>query len=166
MTTVQPTGKFAFAFAASVALAACGPDAAREEARQDGAYFIDSETGEISASAQTAEGSTKVRSGAQVPVDLPAGFTIYPGARVIGNTVFDQGQGRGAFVTIESADTPEQIAAFYLKQARDAGVNIEMQMSINEGRMIGGESADGVTFSLMATPVSQGTQAQLSVGKM
>ncbi len=161
MRTIRSVGTAACGCAALLALSACGTEAAQESS-----YTIDSETGEISASASTADGATTVRSGAQVPLDLPAGFTLYPGAKVIGNTVFDQGDGRGAFVTMESADTPEQIAAFYIGQARAAGVNIEMQMPINEGRMAGGESPDGLTFSLMAVPIAGGTQAQLSVGMM
>ncbi len=160
MRAVRSTSAFAWPSAALLGLSACGSEAAGE-----GAYTIDSNSGEITASAQTAEGSTAVRSGALVPVDLPAGFTIYPGAKVIGNTVFDQREGRGAFVTIESADTPEQIAAFYTRQARAAGVSVEMQLPINDGRMVAGESAQGITFSLMATPVPAGTQAQLSVGE-
>ena len=37
-------------------------------------------------------------------------------------------------------------------------------MSVNEGKIIGGQSPDGLTFSIVATPEGAGTTAQLTVG--
>ena len=40
-----------------------------------------------------------------------------------------------------------------------------MEMSTNGGRMIGGESNEGLTFSIIASPEEEGTTAQLAVGE-
>ncbi|MGB3472849.1 MAG: hypothetical protein WBA51_18685 [Erythrobacter sp.] len=153
--------------AASLALAACGGETSGTFEGQDGEtgeYTINTETGEASATIETEDGTATVRSGSSVPVDLPGGFTIYPGAKVENNTVFSQGEGQGAFVTLISEDSAEEITDFYRKQAEAAGVEIQVEANINNGKTVGGESPDGLTFSINASPAGDSTRAQLAIG--
>ena len=132
---------------------------------ETGEYTVDTSTGEATATITTEDGTTTLRSGANVPVDLPAGFTAYPGAEIVSNTVVQQGRGSGNLLTMTSADSPEKVAAFYKAQAESAGVTIQMEMATNGAQIIGGESDEGLTFSIMASPTDAGTSAQLTVGE-
>jgi len=154
----------------ALALVACGSETSgtiEGEDGETGEYAIDRATGEASATIETAEGTTTVRSGSNVPVDLPGGFSVYPGADVVSNTVVKQGEGSGTLVTLSSDDSPAEVAAFYKDQAEKAGVAIQMEINSNGAQIIGGESDDGLTFSIMASAGSEGdgTTAQLTVGK-
>ena len=40
-----------------------------------------------------------------------------------------------------------------------------MNMATNGGQIVGGQSEDGLTFSLLATPTPDGSSAQLTVGQ-
>lgn len=148
-------------------LAACGGQSGTFETEdgESGEYRIDGATGETSISVETEDGTATVRGGADVPVQLPDGFSIYPGAEVVTNIVFDQGANGGSMVTLQSDDSPQEIADFYRKQAEAAGIEIQINAQINGGAMVGGESADGMTFSVNATPDGDGTTAQLAVGR-
>ncbi len=148
-------------------LAACGSETSGTFEGEDGEvgeYTIDESTGETTATITTEEGTMTMRSGSDVPVDLPGGFTVYPGAEVVSNTVVNQGQGSGNLVTMTSPDSPQEVAAYYKSQAEAAGITIQMEMATNGMQMIGGESQDGLTFSVMASPADEGTSAQLTVG--
>lgn len=150
-------------------LTACGSERSGEFTTEDGEtaqYTIDSETGETSATIKTGDGTATLRSGADVPVDLPGGFSIYPGAKVVTNTVVSHDDGKGNMLMLETADSPDEVVAHYRKQAQAAGIDIQLEMSMNEGKMIGGEGPDGTTFSLNATDDGEGlTQAQLILGQ-
>lgn len=153
----------------TLVLAACGSETSgtfEGEDGETGEYTIDRATGETNATIETEDGTTTVRSGSNVPVDLPAGFSVYPGAEVVSNTVVKQGQGSGTLVSLESTDSPDKVAAYYKAQAEDAGITIQMEMTTNGMQMVGGESEDGLTFSIMASPGDDGgTNAQLTVGQ-
>ncbi|MEM7690188.1 MAG: hypothetical protein AAF291_14310 [Pseudomonadota bacterium] len=149
-------------------LAACGSQQSGTIEGDDGEtgeYTIDTATGEATATIETEDGTATLRSGSNVPVDLPAGFTVYPGANVVSNTVVRQAGGSGNLLTMQSGDSPEKLAEFYKSQAESAGVKIEMEMATNGAQIIGGQSDDGLTFSIMASPTEDGTTAQLTVGK-
>ncbi|MEM7702272.1 MAG: hypothetical protein AAF251_10085 [Pseudomonadota bacterium] len=158
--------KLALASAVTLALSACSSGTIEDEdGEQTGEYTVNQITGETSATIETEDGTTTVRSGSSVPVDLPGGFTVYPGANVISNTVVKQGEGSGTLVTMSSNDSPGEVAAFYKDQAEKAGITIQMEMKTNGAQIIGGESGDGLTFSIMASPTEDGTTAQLTIGK-
>jgi hypothetical protein len=150
-----------------LALAACGSQSSgtiEGEDGETGEYTIDNSTGEANFTVKTEDGTVTMRSGSDVPVDLPGGFTVYPGADVVSNTMVNQGQGTGNLVTITSPDSPQDVVAYYKSQAEAAGITIQMEMATNGMQMIGGESEDGLTFSVMASPAEEGTSAQLTVG--
>ncbi|MEO0589725.1 MAG: hypothetical protein AAFZ11_04105 [Pseudomonadota bacterium] len=148
-------------------LAACGSQDTGTLTGEDGEageYTIDTRTGETTASIETDEGTATLRSGNTVPVDLPEGFSAYPRAEVLTNTIVSQATGSGALVTMMSDDGPETIAAFYKGQAQDSGIEIQMEISTNGTQILGGQSPSGLTFSMIASPGAEGTTVQLTVG--
>ncbi|WP_156423759.1 hypothetical protein [Erythrobacter sp. YT30] len=129
-----------------------------------GEYTVDSESGETAVTVETGEGTATMRSGTDVPVDLPGGFTIYPGAKVASNTIVSHGEGEGSMVILETDATPAELAEFYGAQAKDAGVEIQMDMTTGDTKMLAGETAEGLVFSLNATRQGDLTTAQVMVG--
>ena len=154
--------------ALALALAACGSGTSgtfEDENGETGSYQVDRDGDETTATVKTADGTMRMRSGADVPVDLPRGFSIYPGATIISNTTFDGEQGKGALVSIESSDAAAELVDFYKGQAEKAGVDIEMEMTAGDMSMIGGRTDGGTTFSFTATREEAKTTGQLMVGE-
>ena len=129
-----------------------------------GSYSIDEDGGTATATIKTDDGTAVMRSGQDVPIDLPDGFTIYPGAKVVSNTTFSQADSSGSLIVLESEAEPDEIAAHYRKQAEAAGIDIQLEMSVNGGKMIGGEGPGGQVFSLNANSDGGKTSAQLMLG--
>ena len=157
--------------ALALTLTACGSE--REgtfttEEGDTGEYSIDTDTGETSMTIETEDGVATLRAGPDVDAELPGGFSIIDGAEVMSNTVVDAADGKGALVTFNSDKSPEEIADLYRAQAESAGVEIQIETSINGGKMLGGEGPDGLTFSILAYPNEEeggeGTLANLTVG--
>ncbi|MBD2841281.1 hypothetical protein [Erythrobacter rubeus] len=153
---------------AATLLSACGSETSGEFTTADGEtgeYSIDNSTGETTATIETADGTATLRSGADVPVDLPDGFSLYPGASVVTNTVVNQGEGtRVVLLSFESNDSPEDIADYYKDQAEAAGIAIEVDATINGGRMLAGKAQDGSVFAVNATAEDGKTSGQLTTG--
>lgn len=153
--------------AATLGLAACGSEKSgtfTDEDGNTGEYTVDSDSGETAVTVETDEGTATMRSGTDVPVDLPGGFTIYPGAKVASNTIVSHGEGEGSMVILETDATPDELAAYYGAQAKDAGVEIQMDMTTGETKMLAGETKEGLVFSLNATRQGDLTTAQIMVG--
>jgi hypothetical protein len=148
-------------------LPACGSDPAPGvQGGESGTYAVDTAGEGVSARMETADGTATMRSGADVPVDLPDGFTVYPGAQVTANTVFEEPGSKGALLTMEADAAPEAMIAFYRRQAEGAGVDLTLDMTTDSMRMIGGKAPDGSPFSFTATPSADGpTTAQLMAGE-
>ncbi|MBV7266576.1 hypothetical protein [Erythrobacter ani] len=153
---------------AAAFLSACGSESSGEFTIEDGGageYSIDSSTGETTATIETADGTATLRSGADVPVDLPDGFSLYPGATVVTNTVVNQGEGtRVVLLSFESDDSAEDVASYYRAEAEGAGIAIEVDATINGGRMLAGKAQDGSVFALNATTDEGKTTGQLTTG--
>ena len=149
-------------------LAACGSETSGEIVTgegETGEYTIDRASGETSASIETPDGTATMRSGANVPVDLPDGFSLYPGAKVITNTVVDHADNKGNMVTFETGDSPKKVAAYYRKQAEAAGIKVQIDATINGGSMIAGDDGKGLSFSINASETEGTTSAQLMIGR-
>ena len=160
--------RLAIAGAAALLLAGCGSEQSGTVEGEDGKvahYTVDESSGEVSATIETTDGTATMRSGADVPVELPRGFSIYPGAEVLTNTVFKQADANGALVTMEADASPEEMIAFYREEAEEAGVEIAMNMNTDTMQMIGGDTQDGATFSFTATRKGGKTTGQLMVGE-
>lgn len=155
-----------FIFAGALALSACGSEQSGTIETEDGeaTYAVDQDNGETTATITTDEGTVRMRSGENVPVDLPNGFTLLTGARVVSNTSIDQGEGKGSLVIFETDASMDDVTAHYRKQAEDAGVKINVQLTTDAGRMLAGQSEDGRSFSLNASEEDGKTVATLMVG--
>ncbi|KEO91965.1 hypothetical protein EH31_04640 [Erythrobacter longus] len=155
--------------AAACSLAACGSEQSATISGEDGEnveYTINDEDGETSMTVATPDGNVTMRTGANVPVDLPGGFSLIPDAEVISNTVIDQGDTKGALLTFRSDKTPDSITEFYRAEAQAGGFDIQIETSMTGSRMIGGESkAKGMTFSVTATSDGEGTTGQLTISE-
>ena len=82
---------------AALGLAACGSETSGEfttEDGKDGEYTIDKETGETSMTITDEDGEASLRAGSNVPVNLPDGFTLFPGSKVVNNAVVNQPDGQ------------------------------------------------------------------------
>ncbi|TRD12193.1 hypothetical protein FGU71_10195 [Erythrobacter insulae] len=153
---------------AMAALCACGAetsDTVTSEDGQEGEYSIDSDSGEATATIDTPEGTATFRSGADVPVDLPSGFALYPGATVTSNSRFDQETGtKVVLLSFESDDSPEAIADFYRESANKAGFEILVDATMNGGVLITGKGKSGGVFTLSTSTQDGKTSAQLTTG--
>ncbi|MEQ5788647.1 hypothetical protein J3454_12150 [Erythrobacter sp. NFXS35] len=158
----------AMAGGAMLVLVACGSETSGEFTTEDGnaEYTIDGDSGETSMTIRGKDGTATLRSGADVPADLPDGFSLYPGAKVITNTVVDQPDGKGTMVMFETEAAADKVMAHFRQQAEDAGFAIQIDANMNGSLMIGGErKADGSTLSVTATPgEGDATTGQLIIG--
>lgn len=156
---------------AALLLASCGSsEESGEFTTQDGEageYTIDRETGETRMSLETDEGTATLRSGKDVPVDLPGGFSLYPGSRVTSNSVIEQGERTGSMVLFEVDDPPEDVIAHFRKQAEAAGVELQMDARMGESLMLAGENeAESLAFQASVTRSEGNTTGQLFIGRM
>jgi len=155
------------ASSAAFSLAACGSsETSGEFTTEDGEtaeYTIDKDTGETSMTVEGPDGTATLRSGADVPVSLPAGFSLFPGSKVITNTVVNQPGGQGTMVMFEADAAADTVIAHYRDQAKAAGFAIQIEMNTNGTLMIGAERAsDGSTLSITAT----GNQEDATTGQI
>ncbi len=136
-------------------LTACGSETSGEFTTEDGKnaeYTIDKDSGETSMTIKGEDGEATLRSGADVPVTLPDGFSLYPGSKVVTNTVVNQPDGQGTMITFEADASAEDVVKHYRDQAKAAGFDIQLEMNTNGTRMIGGEIKDkGSSLSVTAT---------------
>jgi hypothetical protein len=150
-------------------LTACGSETSGEFTTDDGEtaeYSIDKDSGETSMTVKSADGTATLRSGTDVPIDLPDGFSLYPGAKVLTNTVVNQPDGKGTMVMFETSDAADKVIAHFRKQAEQAGFDIQIDANMNGSLMIGGErKRDGSTLSVTANPIEgDATTGQLIIG--
>ena len=148
-------------------LAACGSETSGEFTTEDGKnaeYTIDKDSGETSMTIKGEDGDATLRSGANVPVSLPDGFTLFPGSRVVTNTVVDQPDGKGTMVTFEADAPAGTVLSHYRDAAKAAGFAIQLELNTNGTLMVGGErSSDGSSFSVTATD-GKPTTGQIIIG--
>ena len=157
-----------FVLTTPLLLAACGSERSGTITTDDGEtvdYTVDTGSGEASFTAETEDGKATMRTGQNVEVELPDGFSLYPGAEVVTNTTFSQNDGQGSMIIFNSDDSVEDILAHYRKQADAAGVKIEMEMKTAQGTMLAGKGPEDLVFSINANAQDGGTTAQMTVGK-
>ncbi len=156
-----------FSAMAVLGLSGCSSERSGEfttEEGDTGSYSVDPDRGETNMTITTDEGTTTLRSGSDVPIDLPLGFSVYPGAAVTSNSVVDHNGGEGSMVIFDTSDSPDEVVAFYREQAEAAGIEIKVDLTINDGRMLGGEGSDGEVFTINVSANEQGANGQLMVG--
>lgn len=147
---------FVMATGAALMLAACGSETSGEFKTEDGKnaeYTIDKETGETSMTIEGEDGEASLRAGVNVPVSLPAGFTLFPGTKVVNNAVVNQPDGQGTMITFEADAPADKVVAHYRDAAKAAGFDIQLEMNTNGTQMVAGErKADSATVSVTASP--------------
>lgn len=147
--------RIAAAIAAALLAGSCGSEDAGEFTTRTGEsaeYTIDRDSGETRMTIEQPDGPATLRSGAGVPVRLPEGFSLFPGTRVITNTLVTQPDWQGAMVIFAADGAAEAIIAHYRRQAEAAGFEIAIDATMNGSLTIGGErQRDGSTFSVTAT---------------
>ncbi|QIQ85588.1 hypothetical protein [Erythrobacter sp.] len=163
--------RIATALGGALLLAACGgQEESGEFTTEDGEtgeYTIDRDTGEARMSVETEEGTATLRSGKDVPVELPDGFSLFPGSRVTSNSVINQGERTGSMVIFEADAAPEDVIAHFREQAEAAGVEIQMDAKMGESLMVAGENeAEGLAFQASVTGDEGTTTGQLFIGRM
>ena len=142
---------------ATTLLAACNDNATTPNQRPapTASYSHDPTSGEVQARiAPRGEAAAILRSGPRVPIALPRGFTLYPGAKVIANTVVDRGDSRRILLVFETRDPLDLVTAHYRRQARDAGYALSLDLAGDRRASIGGRTAKGQGFSLSARRAS------------
>lgn len=158
--------------ASALALAACGSERSGTITNEDGEtveYSVDGSSADSATMRITGPDGEEViaRTGADAPADLPAGFSLYPGAKVLSNmTVSNAAEGTGSTISFESTDSPEKVAKFYRDQAESAGIAIQIDANMNGAHMVAGENeADETSFMVNASQNDDGlTVAQLMIG--
>lgn len=154
---------------AALLLTACGSETKGEFTTDDGKnaeYTIDKDSGETSMTITGEDGEATLRSGSDVPIKLPSGFSLFPGSKVVTNTVVSQPDGQGTMVMFEADAPADKVVAHYRDQAKAAGFAIELEMTTNGTTMIAGErKADGSSLSVTATnSETDGTSGQIIIG--
>ncbi|MEP2734730.1 MAG: hypothetical protein ABJP34_00410 [Erythrobacter sp.] len=142
--------------AAASLLAACGGSSKPAEETK---FIIDEDSGAIDAQIATDEGTATLKSGKpgkDASSELPLGFTVFPGADVVSNTTFEQKDKTVTMISLASDVGPGELVDHYRKQAEAAGIAIKLEMSVNDGQMIGGDDGKGKTFSLDTKKVGAG----------
>ena len=161
------SGAWIHASLAALLLAACGSETGEKTQASDpahGEYVIDEKTGETRMAIKVPGGTASLRSGAKVPLSLPEGYTLFPEATVVTNTVVKQPGGHWTMVAFETDAPPEDVIAHYRREAEAAGFAIEVVLDAGGTLTIGGTRAsDRATFSLTASEGAP-TTAQLTIG--
>lgn len=141
-----------FCLALSAAsLAACKEPAAPPEPTPEASFASHPASGEIRARiVPRGEAPATLRSGPKVPVSLPRGFTLYPGGKVISNTVVERNGRRRILLVFVTPDRLEEIVLFYRAEAQAAGVPLDLDLAGETRASIGGSLPGGGTVAIAA----------------
>ncbi|MEM8724949.1 MAG: hypothetical protein AAGE86_05435 [Pseudomonadota bacterium] len=158
--------------ASALALSACGSERSGTITNEDGEtveYSVDGDGDEGMTTRITGPDGEEViaRTGGDVTAELPSGFKLYPGAKIVSNTsVTNSTEGTGSMIMFESDDSPQEIADFYRAQAEKAGITIQIDADMNGNKMIAGENeAEGTSFMVNTSKEADSpTTAQLMIG--
>lgn len=158
--------KFAIA-AAVLALAACGSEKSGTVETPEGTveYSTTQDGADSTFTATTEEGEVKIASGPGQEVNWPDGFSLYPGASVVDSSTVTHAQGSGVRVVMSTPASPIQVADFYRKQAKAAGIADLSEATAGGQVLMGGKSEDGTEFNLTASGAEGTTSVNLFVAK-
>lgn len=108
------------------------------------------------------EAATVLRSGPEVPVRLPPGFTLYPGAKIVTNTVFQREDAGRILLVFETSESVDKVIHFYRMQAQLGGVPLPLDLGSREQASIGGTLPDGGKLSVSARRFGGTTRVELA----
>lgn len=107
-----------------------------------------------------------MRSGPGVPVVLPPGISVYPGARIIETTLVESGGERRILMKFETPDPVAKVMLFHRAQALAANVSLTLDLDGPDVASIGGRTAKGGDFALTAYSSGSRTRAELSLSTL
>lgn len=115
---------------------------------------------------ETESGAARIRSGVESTEALPAGFALYPGARLITSTALTtEGESnRSGMVGFETADSTDKVIAFYKEAAQRAGYQLEGEIVMPDMAMIGGKKPGAEPFQLIVNTTDGKSTATLITG--
>lgn len=148
----------------AVVLLLAGSGCSERDAPRPG--VIDSKTSEQTSGETrhtiTPRGESQVvsRSGPRVPVTLPAGFTLYPGAQVIANTIVERDGNERILVVFETTGQIADVMAFYRRQVAEAGGTFKLDVGGETRASLGGTLAQGGSFAIS---VRQGATTRVEI---
>ena len=87
---------------------------------------------------------------------LPAGFGLYPGARLGEVAGTDRADCRARVVTFKTAVAPEQVLEWYRARAAGAGYSAERHVRQSDHVLAGRNTRSGGAYYLILTPVQAG----------
>lgn len=158
----------AISLSITLPLAACGGSDTETYETEDGTVEVDRDNNDGEAEIRFTDNDgqeTVISTGSDGDVEWPDGFSLYPGASVEGHVTMDGAEGSGAMVTITTSDSAEEVLAHYRQEAEAAGIEIQMEMTSGDTRVIGGEGPDGLGFSVNATTDDGETTAMVMAGR-
>lgn len=142
----------------SLSLAACGDGSSDLFPEEDGsgsgaAINADGSSASTKTTIETSEGGTITQeTGANLAVELPAGLTLFPGAKVVANTRTSSDQGNQTTIMFESKAAPVDVIAHYKKQAEEADLELPIALTFEDSSTIAGDRAsDGLKLTVSAT---------------
>lgn len=154
------------ATAAALMLAACGSKSETEVA--SGTYTdpatgksadykvtsdVNGENGNISI--KTEDGEVNF-GGSAANAKLPAGFTLYPGAKVTGGMTASGKDGDSGLASFEVKGQAADVIAHYRKQAEAAGLKVSSEIKAGDTMMFGAEKPDGGKGGVQVTATQAG----------
>lgn len=141
----------AIGIGAAMALSACGSSESGtiDIGGDEGTYTVDSDGDGYSIQASTEDGEFSLNTGDDLDVDMPDGFTLYPGASVTSDMTLDQDDG-GSVITMESDASADDVLSYYRSEAEAAGIEIKVEMDVRGMKVLAGEDADGASFTVRA----------------
>lgn len=144
-------------------LGACADDGGREQAAPPSLSEQPLTPGE-SRTRLAGEAGAVLRSGPQVPVSLPRDVPLYPGARIVSNTVVERGGARRALLVFETPDRIEEVMLFYRAAAQAAGMAIALDLGGEQRASLGGTLPTGEALSIAARRAGAVTRVELGWG--
>lgn len=103
-----------------------------------------------------------MRTGPKVEVALPDGFTIYPGAVIVSNTLVERSKNRRMLLEFVTRESPEKTISFYRRQAEAAHLDLRLDLTGPEGGGLGGMLGDGRTLSIAVRPRGSGSHVVIA----
>ena len=151
----------------AMALAACSaePSGTFETEDGEGTYTVDSDGNGVNISGTDGSGEQfSVNSGDNAAVDMPDGFSVFPGANVVSNTSMSSGEGKAVIISMESDAKPDALISHYRQQAEAAGMTIQGEIKAGGNTTIMGDGGTGSGFQLTVEPAGTGSKATLMAG--
>jgi hypothetical protein len=114
----------------------------------------------------TPEVRAEIRSDGAAVANWPEGVPPYPGAQTnqsVNVTAAQAGQG-GRILGFRTADTPQQVIAFYAREIVRGGYSVANQMDMGQSATLTARRGEGQAVNVTATRIGDATQVQIIAG--